>query len=441
MQCNQKTWVSVSGSRFSMSATNKFYLFLGEQRTCHEFLRAFAQKHCITKWQLWPGLNLAVVFGWLMVNILTKIRVKQWSVSGWCPERLSSSLIWCTGIIWRCPETGWHQQDCLPLRKFSNMTTKRLPSPVLRPSMKCKLMYSFDNHPERSFWELAGTHRTSQGTVMIFAKEKGFKSVARWKMPWETNAINEWHQINAFKAVAQLKKGCQGLPLIFSDEKLSVMDHMSNSCQDWLVIKGSFKKPSGPNASKVNEIKFSFHEDSHHEVPDDLEHNKGSLDPMDWLAQYWVTKAIDLKAAAVCWYSAQEQRSQCHDTMTIEVMYHFFSFALLNPKEGIHQFQMDSDKYIDAVAKRPHPAKRQGVGQMHQCQMCGNNATTTRCQMQHQHPGQEPDVWVWEDGGWPGEPKCQICDQTGSIKTRGHHKIYTESLGMQEEQHQPVALA
>ncbi len=50
---------------------------------------------------------------------------------------------------------------------------------------------------------------------------------------------------------------------------------------------------------------------------------------------------------AAPWYSAQGQRSQCHDTTTIEVMYHFFCFALLNTGRGIHQFHMDNDDYMD----------------------------------------------------------------------------------------------
>ncbi len=74
------------------------------------------------------------------------------------------------------------------------------------------------------------------------------------------------------------------------------------------------------------------------------------MDPMNWVTQYHHTKTVDLKAAATPWYSTQERRSQCHNTVVIEVMYHFFSFALLRPKEGIQQFRMDTDKYINGVS-------------------------------------------------------------------------------------------
>jgi hypothetical protein len=64
--------------------------------------------------------------------------------------------------------------------------------------------------------------------------------------------------LKASKAVSELKKGRHGLPLIFSDEKLFVVDRLSNSRQDRLLIQGTFNKPTGSNADKVNKIKFSF---------------------------------------------------------------------------------------------------------------------------------------------------------------------------------------
>ncbi len=68
---------------------------------------------------------------------------------------------------------------------------------------------------------------------------------------------------------------------------------------------------------------------------------------MDWLVRYRFTKVDELKRAATPWYSAQERKNQCHDTATIEVMYHFFCFALHYPRKGIHQFHMEEDSYME----------------------------------------------------------------------------------------------
>lgn len=129
---------------------------------------------------------------------------------------------------------------------------------VVTGDIRRKLMYSFKNHPERSFREVARKLGISKDTVRRFANVKGFKSVARRKMPFETQAITNRRLVKASKAIAQLKKGRHGLPLIFSDEKIFVVDRLSNSRHDRLVIQGTFKNPTGPNASKVNAIKFSF---------------------------------------------------------------------------------------------------------------------------------------------------------------------------------------
>lgn len=130
-------------------------------------------------------------------------------------------------------------------------------SPTLTLAMKRKLMYNFNTHPERPFRELAQAHGISEATVRRLAKEKGFKSVAQQEMPLEANAIIKG-LIKASKALAELKKGRHGLPLIFSDKKLFVVDCLSNSRQDRLVIQGTFKNLMGPNAAKVNKSKFSF---------------------------------------------------------------------------------------------------------------------------------------------------------------------------------------
>ncbi len=105
-------------------------------------------------------------------------------------------------------------------------------SPTLTPAMKCKLMYSFNTHPERPFREFARTHGISEATVRRFAKEKGFKSVAQRQIPLETNAILERRLVKASKSIAELKKGQHGLPVIFPDEKLFVVDRLLNSRQD-----------------------------------------------------------------------------------------------------------------------------------------------------------------------------------------------------------------
>ncbi len=63
-------------------------------------------------------------------------------------------------------------------------------SPVLTDNMKRKLLYySFRNHPDHSFREVAQKHDISEATVHQFAKSKGFKSITRREVPLETASI------------------------------------------------------------------------------------------------------------------------------------------------------------------------------------------------------------------------------------------------------------
>ncbi len=67
---------------------------------------------------------------------------------------------------------------------------------------------------------------------------------------------------------------------------------------------------------------------------------------MEWLTDYTMADVIDLKTMAKPWYCLHEDLSQKHNMTTVEVMYHFFCFALLHPWKGIDKFQLEEGRYL-----------------------------------------------------------------------------------------------
>ncbi len=63
--------------------------------------------------------------------------------------------------------------------------------------------------------------------------------------------------INAKKATNQLKKCCCRLPFIVSDKKSFTEDCLLNSCQNRLVLQGTFGKLQDP-VSEVIKIQYAF---------------------------------------------------------------------------------------------------------------------------------------------------------------------------------------
>jgi hypothetical protein len=97
------------------------------------------------------------------------------------------------------------------------------------------------NHPQRSLREWARRHKISDFTVRKFAKENGFKSLAKRKVPLETAAIKDRRLKKAKTAMNSLKKGCQNLPLIFSDKKIFVCNCISNNVKIASLFKDRLK--------------------------------------------------------------------------------------------------------------------------------------------------------------------------------------------------------
>ncbi len=67
---------------------------------------------------------------------------------------------------------------------------------------------------------------------------------------------------------------------------------------------------------------------------------------MELLTDYTMMDIVDLKTMAKPWYGLNEDLTQQHDTVTVETLYHFFCFALLNPQEGIDELHLDEKRYL-----------------------------------------------------------------------------------------------